>query len=157
MSNVCFVCKNNAHESHHAAFHAFHKDSVHPGNIVGGGNDTDILVILTCNADKFSSNIWLDAGLGYNNSRGLIYIKSLCQSLSYLHSIPGIYAFTGIDYMPSFYGKGKVKPIKLMKSQARFLDAFKELGKKEIDGSTVNIIEEFVCHMYRYKKQTSIH
>ena len=35
------------------AFHAFHADSVHPGNII---------VILTCNADKFSSNTWLDTG-----------------------------------------------------------------------------------------------
>ena len=59
--------------------------------------------------------------------------------------------------MPSFYGKGKVKPIKLMKSQTRFLDAFKDLGQKETDDSTVNITEEFVCHMYGYKKQTSIH
>ena len=80
------------------AFHAFHADSVNPGNIVVCGNDTDILVILTCNADKFSSNIWLDTGLDYNNSRRFINIKSLCQSLSYSHSIPGIYAFTGIDY-----------------------------------------------------------
>ena len=59
--------------------------------------------------------------------------------------------------MPSFYGKGKVKPIKLMKSHTRSLDAFKDFGEKEIDDSTVTIIEEFVCHMYGYKKQTSIH
>ena len=55
------------------AFHAFHADSVHPGDIVVRGNDTDILIILKCNADKFSSNIWLDTGLDYNNSRRLIY------------------------------------------------------------------------------------
>ena len=139
------------------AFHAFHADSVRPGNIVVRGNDTDILVILPCNADKFSSNIWLDAGLDYNNSRKFINIKSLCQSLSYSHSVPAIYAFIGIDYMPSFYGKGKVRPIKLTKSQTRFSNAFKDLGEKEIDDLTVNIIEEFVCHMYDYKKQTSIH
>ena len=78
------------------------------------------------------------------------------QSLSYSHSIPGIYAFTGIDYMPSFYGKGKVRPLKLMKSQTRFSNAFKDLSEKEIDDSTVNIIEEFVCHMYGCKKQTSM-
>ena len=138
-------------------FHAFHADSVNPGNIVVRGNDTDMLVILTCNADKFSSNIWLDTGLDYNNSRRFINIRSLCQSLSYSHSIPGIYAFTGIDYMPSFYGKCKGRPTKLMKSHTRFLNAFKDLGEKEIDDSTVNIIEEFVCHMYGYKKQTSIH
>lgn len=45
------------------AFHAFHADSVHPGNIVARCNDPEILVILTCNADKFSSIIWLDAEL----------------------------------------------------------------------------------------------
>ena len=32
-----------------------------------------------------------------------------------------------------------------------------ELSEKEIDDSTVNMIEQFVCHMYGYKKQTSFH
>ena len=42
------------------AFHAFHADSVNPGNIVVRGNDTDILVILTCNAINFQATFgWI--------------------------------------------------------------------------------------------------
>ena len=42
------------------AFHAFHADSVNSGNIVVRGNDTDILVILTCNAINFQATFgWI--------------------------------------------------------------------------------------------------
>ena len=71
------------------AFHALHADSDDPGNIVVHANNTDILVILICNANKFTNNIWLDSGLAYN-SRKFVDITHVSQSLEHLNSLPGI-------------------------------------------------------------------
>ena len=145
------------------AFHALlansvnHSVSINYVNIVTCGNDSDILVILTCNADKFSSNIWLDTRLDYKNSPRSIIIKSLSQFLCCSQSINGIYAFTGIDCIPSFHGKSKVRPIKLLESQTKFLNAFKDIDEKEIDDSIANVTKEFVFHLDSYKKQANIH
>ena len=77
---------------------------------------------------KFRSDIWTGSGLDYNNLRKLLDITNLRQTLETLHSFPGIYSFTGNDYIPSFYGK--IWPMKLMKSHERFIEAFKTLGGK---------------------------
>ena len=106
---------------------------------------------------RFRSNIWLDSGLDYNNSRKLVNVTQLSQTIEHVKSLPGIYAFTRNDYMPSFHGKGKIRPMKLMKSKERFLEAFKNLGEKELDGTAFEVIEGFVCHLYGYKKETDIH
>ena len=51
------------------AFHAVHVEQLNPGNIVIRCNDTDILIIMLSNIQKFSqSHVWLDMGLDYNNS-----------------------------------------------------------------------------------------
>ena len=103
------------------AFHAAYADNNDPGNIVIRANDTDILIVI-CNSMRFRSNIWLDSGLDYNNSRKLVNVTQLSQTIEPVKSLPGIYAFTGNDYMPSFHGKGKIRPMKLMKSKERFLE-----------------------------------
>ena len=46
------------------AFHAVHVEQLNPGNIVIRCNDTDILIIMLSNIQKFSqSYVWLDKGL----------------------------------------------------------------------------------------------
>ena len=94
-------------------FHDLHANSVsysvsiNSVNIVACGNDNDILVILTCNADKCSVNIWLDTRSNYSNLSRFVIIKSLSQRLCCLQSINGSYAFTRIDCIPSFHHKGQ--------------------------------------------------
>ena len=55
-----------------------------------------------------------------------------------VRSLPGIYAFTGIDYLLSSHGKGKIRSMKIMRSQEK-------------------LVKAFVCHVYGYKKETNIH
>ena len=51
------------------AFHAVHIEQLNPGNTVIRCNDTDILIIMLSNIQRFSqSHVWLDMGLDYNNS-----------------------------------------------------------------------------------------
>ena len=73
-----------------------------PENIVIRANDTDVSAILLCNADRFQTKVWLDSALDYNSSK-FANIKE---------AIPGIHAFAGIDYLPSFHGEDGLTPKK---------------------------------------------
>ena len=69
-----------------------------------------------------------------------------------MQCLPGIYAFTGNDYSPPFYGKDKLRPITLTNENA-FMTVHELLLINEI----INIIEQFTCHLYGYTKQIEIH
>ena len=137
------------------AFHALHIDSIKEENILIRANDTDVLIILLCNITKFRSSIFLDFGLDHNNSRRIINITELSRTLD-IDVLPGVYALTGNDYVPSFHGKGKVRPMVLMNKNATFMAAFRKLGEDDLDEEVYNVLEEFVCHMYGFKKEKNI-
>ena len=77
--------------------------------------DTYVLVILLyymLHSDT-QVGVWLDAGLASNNTRRFISINDLVDKIDNdeLIALPGLHAFTGCDYMPSFLNKGKIKPM----------------------------------------------
>ena len=78
-------------------FHGKHPDTKSPGNIIIRGND-----------------IGLDIGLDYDNSRNSVDISKLSKELDYAKALPAIYTYPGIDYLPTFYRKRKVRPMLLM-------------------------------------------
>ena len=100
--------------------------------------------------------MWYDFGLDHNNSRQYLDITRLSDYLDYVKALPGIYAFTGNDYSPSFYRKGRTRPISLMNKHPRFVDAFGNLGTEPLNEETIATLEEFTCHMYGHVKQTDI-
>ena len=61
---------NGAHDEAdiHFSFHAVHVEHMNPGNTVIKCNDTDILIIMYSNIQKFRQSVWLHTGLDYNNS-----------------------------------------------------------------------------------------
>ena len=60
----------------------------------------DIAIILSCSVEKLeNSHLWYDFWVDYNNSGQYNDITEL------------IYAFTGIDYAPAFFKKGKIRAI----------------------------------------------
>ena len=108
-------------------------DTKGPGNVIIRGNDTDIFIILLANIKKLSqSHLWFDAGLGSDNSRNYVDISKLFKKLDYVKALPGIYAYTGIDYLPALYRKGKVRPLLLMTKKQKFVDAFVALGNLDL-------------------------
>ena len=114
-------------------FHAKHADTKGPGNIIVRGYDTDIFIILLANVQKLlQSHLWFDAGLDSDNSRNYIDISKLFKELDYVKALPGIYAYTGIDYLPAFYRKGKVLLMLLMTKKQKFVDAFVALDNLDL-------------------------
>ena len=138
-------------------FHAKHADSHDPGNLIIRGTDTDICVVLLSNAHKLQmSHLWYDTGLDHDNSRCYIDITKLSNDLSICNALPGLYAFTGCDYTPFFFRKGKVKPIEIMEKQQKFIDAFMVLGEEGLNEEICDAIDEYTCHLYGYRKHKHV-
>ena len=138
-------------------FHAKHADTKGLADIIIRGNDTDILIILLANVQKLSqSYLWFDRGLGSDNSRNYVDISKLFKELDNVKGLPGIYAYTGIDYLPALYRKGKVRPLLLMTKKQKFVDAFVALGNLDLSEHIIADFEEFTCHMYGYPKNKCI-
>ena len=138
-------------------FHAMHAEAQGPGSTVVRCNDTDILVIFLANIHKFTeTSIWLDAGLDHDCSRVMIDVKATAEKMDYLKALPGIYAFTGCDYTPAFFRKGKKRPFNLMIKSAKYSEIFGKFGEEELTDDDIKIVESYVCSMFGYHKLNSI-
>ena len=94
-------------------FHAKNADTIDPDNFVVRVNDSDIAVILICNIHHMDSDVWYNSGHNYDNSKKCVNIKKLVTTIQNISSLPSLYAFLGNGYTPTFFGKGKVKPIQI--------------------------------------------
>ncbi|CAH0563075.1 unnamed protein product [Brassicogethes aeneus] len=122
-------------------------------NVVIRSSDTDVLIILLGNMNKVNEalKIWMHIGVG--NSQNYINVTQLYGNLGVriCRALPGLHAFTGCDYNPAFYGKGKIKPWKILKKSPKVQKAFEDLGENDIDPASYEVIEEFVCNIYNIK------
>ena len=112
--------------------------------------DTDILFILLQYAADLLHGITVLFETGKGSKRKCIDVSDLAASLtpSQTSALIALHAFIGCDSTSAFKGKGKVKPIKLLKSD-KYIDAFSKLGTSwEFDNSDMDTIEMFVCSLY---------
>ena len=132
-------------------FHAKNADTKGPDNIVIEGNDTDIFIIQLAKDQKLSiSDLWFDTGLDSDNYRNYVDISKLSKELDYVKALPGISAYTGIDYLHAFYRKGKVRPLLLITKKQNFVNAFVALANLDLSENIISDIEECACHMYDF-------
>ena len=59
--------------------------------------------------------------------------------------------FLGYDYAPSFFGKGKVKPMHIVMKNEKFTNVFSKLSEGEIPYEIVSTTVEYVCLTYGFK------
>ena len=69
-------------------------------------------------------------------------------------TLPGVYAFTGNDYIPAFYRKGKRKPINIINNNPKFVDVFTIHGDVPLNNEITSLLEESACHLHAHTKQT---
>ena len=139
------------------AFHAVHVEQLNPGNIVIRCNDTDIFIIMLLNIQKFSqSHVWVDMGLDYNNSCTFIDDKGTADKLNFIQALPGVYAFTGCDYTPAFFRKGKKRPIEIMLKSVLFISMFNKMGEEDLSDTDIDAIKSLTCSKFGYSRLTSI-
>nr|XP_046481744.1 uncharacterized protein LOC124218890 isoform X1 [Neodiprion pinetum] len=107
-----------------------------------------------------SSHIWMLTGTG-NNER-FIDVSKIYTELGPLlaKSLIGFHAFTGCDFNPAFYNRGKKKPFTLLKNNVEFQKAFAAFGDIGLTEDTIrelfNVIQKYTCSMYNAKKSIDV-
>ena len=133
----------------HAIFVANTCDS----NIVIRSPDTDVLVIgIALESDIASSRLYFHTGRDENVRT--IDLHAIRQHLGddITNALIGLHCFTGCDSVSAIYGKGKAKPLKLVRQNPTFCSAFQALGESFIvSEEMVTALEAFVCALYGQK------
>ena len=74
-----------------------------------------------------------------------------------IDSLIEFHAFTGNDFISSFFRKGKNTCFKLLESSSRFKTAFAQLDTLwELSDDTFDALESFVVRLYGIKKAMSV-
>ena len=115
--------------------------------------DTDIVVLVVSLFQSYKERVAIDNGSG--NARKTICLCDIAVSPLRASSTIGIHAFSGNDYMSSFFRKGKNICWEIMTKYTKFENCFAELGiTVQLSMEIFNVIEEYVCHVYGYKEKS---
>ena len=117
--------------------------------------DTDVFILLLHFTQSLGHVILFDTGTG--NKRRLINVKKVAEAEGndVCNILPALHAFTGCDTTSAFVRKGKTAPLKLLKSQPDFLDAFLSLGRSsDVPHHIYEKLEHFVCLLYNRRSTT---
>ncbi|KAF0748896.1 Uncharacterized protein FWK35_00021465 [Aphis craccivora] len=110
-------------------------------------NDTDVLIIILGNMNKFINavNIWLEVGLISTNNLRYIDVSKLFSSfgIELSTTLLAFHALTGCDFTPVFYRKGKQKPFKILEQNRSFQKSLITVNEARF---------EIFCNAYKPKK-----
>ena len=134
--------------------YCLHALTQHPSEKVvvrSPSSDIDILVILL-NIVEEQSQVYLDFGVGLNR-KGL-FLSDIEMEDGLKKCLIGFHAFTGNDYVSSFFRKGKSECWKVVQKNNRFVNTFSLLWQVwELDEQIFVSLEEYVCHLYGYRQK----
>ena len=128
-----------------------HVISTTEGSIIlrSSSGDSDIMII-AINLIDSSKCVLVDYGNGKN--RKGVWLNSVDLNDNIRAALIGFHAFTGNDYVSSFFKRGKQGCFKVMKQCDEFINAFRLLGEKwELNAELIVALGSFVCHLYGYK------
>ena len=103
----------------------------------------------------FNGSIYIDNGTGAQ--RKVFDISSCELPVDQRKAIVGLHAFSGNDYLSSFFRKGKTTCFKKMLAKPEYISAFTSLGgAKLLDAQVTQDIERYVCSLYGRGKLESV-
>ena len=117
--------------------------------------DTDILILAVSLLDI--NRVYLDYGKG--KLRKGIWLNDLSIEEQMKEPLIGFHAFTGNDYVSSFFKKGKQLCWNGMKKNQVFIEAFRQLGQRWIineNDEIISSLEKYICHIYGYPRENSV-
>ena len=116
--------------------------------------DIDIPVILLASHVP-NLQVFIDSGTGKN--RKILDLAACDLSVTQRKALLGLHAFSGNDYISSFFKKGKKACWKTMQGTEEFVTAFAELGTSNNPANDVIVgIEKFTCALYGEKRLSSV-
>ena len=138
--------------------HCQHIAQHHPTSvIVVSSSDTDVLVFLLKFSQVIDRTILFDTGM--RNNRRLLNVNDIvsAKGSDICDVLPALHSFTGCDTTSAFVRRGKVTPLKVPEKRSQFIATFGALGQDiDIQATTFNDLEHFVCCMYGKPKYTRV-
>ena len=135
------------------AVEILHQDTENKVVIRSPSGDTDVLVVSAALLYNCKEHVVIDNGSG--QSRKSIDLRSLQFSECKYSTMLGLHAFTGNDYLSSFFRKGKEKRWKLMQKYEEFEVYFTKLGSEpNLSEDLFESLEEYTALLYRVKSKS---
>ena len=119
--------------------------------------DSDIAIYNIYYADRMNLNVYVQVGT--KASKRILDIGAIQESIgsSISNALPALHAFTDNDYTSAFFGMGKAKAFKVLKSCELFQYTFGMVCEEfAFDEDLLPAIEEFVCKLYGLKNVSSV-
>ena len=126
---------------------ASHLPSSHCVMVRSPSGYIDILVLFLSHDDGIC--VLIDNGTG--NARKIIDIHSARLSTDQRRALTGMHAFSGNDYVSSFFRIGKTQVWKKILKNPQFIQVFGNLGNFNFED-----LEKFVRSLYGYPKQSCL-
>ena len=134
-----------------------HAANLPPGNAVmirSPSGDIDTLALFVAH-DFGGVQVLVDNGSG--KSRKIIDVTSTTLDSNKKKALIGLHAFSGNDYISSFFRIGKVAVRKAMLKKDEFINLFAYLGSSfQIPEDSMKGLEKFVCALYRNQRISSV-
>ena len=135
------------------AVELLHQDTENKVVIRSPSGDTDILVLAAALLYNFKEHLVIDNGSG--ESRKCIDLRSLQFSECKYCAMLGLHAFTGNDYLSSFFRKGKERCWKLMHKYEEFEVCFTKLGSEpNLSEDLFKFLEEYTALLFGVKSKS---
>jgi hypothetical protein len=130
--------------------HYCHALTRHPSKKIfvrSPSGDTDILVILLNKLLEHQDRVYLDYGNG-KHRKGL-WLADIDLPEEIKKCMLGFHAFTGNDYISSFFRKGKIACWKIVEKYPRFVSIFTSLGLSwELEEELADALEQYAFVYY---------
>lgn len=118
--------------------------------------DTDIVVLAVAHLYPHAHRIVLDDFHG-NGQRKWYPLSKVDLDEDIIDALIGFHAFTGNDFVSSFFRKGKNTCFKLLSSSSKFKEAFSLLGSSwDLTDDIFYQLQSFVLHLYGMKKAVDV-
>ena len=117
--------------------------------------DIDIIVLFVHHFHNSDVNIYIDNGTGAQ--RKVLDISSCTLPSEQCNALLGVHAFSGNDYLSSFFRKGKKTCWHAMIKKAEYITGFSKLGTDmNIGDDTKQLLEKYLCSLYGRNKMKSV-
>ena len=131
------------------AVEILHQDTENKVVIRSPSGDTDVLVVSAALLYNCKEHVVIDNGSG--QSRKSIDLRSLQFSECKYSTMLGLHAFTGNDYLSSFFRKGKERCWKLMQKYEEFEVCLTKLGSEpNLSDDLFESLEEYTALLSIY-------
>ena len=118
--------------------------------------DTDIIILMISLLHRYGERVIVDDFHG-DGKRKSYRLNDIELEDDIIDSLIGFHAFTGNDFVSSFFRRGKNTCFKLLEGSSRFKAAFSQLGSSwELSDDTFDTLQSFVVRLYGIKKAMGV-